>query len=100
VAGAVSITGEIALLWQDVDPYDGDVILLTLDTDETLAMNTFELRGPVAQRFKDGVLEEGMRVRIDCRSDVIEMVNIETGDTSDEDVAVVVDVIVLDAGIA
>ncbi|MCC6830185.1 MAG: hypothetical protein IT200_02470 [Thermoleophilia bacterium] len=96
----MSITGEIALLWQDVDPYDGDVILLTLDTDETLAMNTFELRGPVAQRFKDGVLEEGMRVRIDCRSDVIEMVNIETGDTSDEDVAVVVDVIVLDAGIA
>ena len=47
----VSITGEIALLWQDVDPYEGDVILLTLDTDETLAMNTFELRGDLAQRF-------------------------------------------------
>lgn len=98
MAGVVSITGEIALLWQDVDPYEGDVILLTLDTDETLAMNTFELRGPLAQRFKDGVLEEGMRIRVDCRSDVVEIINFDTGDTSDEDVAVVVDVVVLDAG--
>ncbi|MFN8121843.1 MAG: hypothetical protein U0237_05380 [Thermoleophilia bacterium] len=98
MTGVVSITGEIALLWQDVDPYEGDVILLTLDTDETLAMNTFELRGPLAQRFKDGVLEEGMRIRVDCRSDVVEIINFDTGDTSDEDVAVVVDVVVLDAG--
>lgn len=100
MAGAVSITGEIALLWQDVDPYEGDVILLTLDTDETLAMNTFELRGPLAERFKDGVLEEGMRIRVDCRSDVVEIINFDTGDTSDEDVAVVVDVVILEPGTA
>jgi hypothetical protein len=98
VAGAVSITGEIALLWQDVDPYEGDVILLTLDTDETLAMNTFELRGALAERFKDGVLEEGMRIRVDCRSDVVEIINFDTGDTSDEDVAVVVDVVIIAPG--
>ncbi len=98
MTGVVSITGEIALLWQDVDPYEGDVILLTLDTDETLAMNTFELRGDLAQRFKDGVLEEGMRIRVDCRSDVVEIINFDTGDTSDEDVAVVVDVAILPAG--
>jgi len=100
VAEIVSITGEIALLWQDVDPYEGDVILITLDTDETLAMNTFELRGDVAQRCKDGVLEEGMRVRVECRSDVVEIVNLDTGSTSDEDVSVVVDVVVLDGGAA
>lgn len=97
MASVVSISGEISLLWQDVDPYQGDVLLLSLDTDETLAMNTFELRGPLAERFKDGVLEEGMRVRIDCRSETIEMVNMEMHTTSDEQVSVVVDVVVLGA---
>lgn len=91
----VSIEGEIMLLWQEVHPYEGDVILLSLDTDEMLAMNTFELRGDLAARFKDGALEEGMRVRVDCRADVIEMVNVENGETTDEDLAVVVGLEVL-----
>ena len=91
----VSFIGEISLLWQDIDPYQGDVILLNIDPDEVLAMDTFELRGPLASRFKDGVLREGMRVRIECDSDTIEVVNQETGETSDEERPVVVDVIVL-----
>ena len=92
-----SITGEISLLWQDVDPYDGDVILMSLDTDEPLRINTFEIRGPLALKLKDGVLEEGMRVRVDCRTEVVEMINVENGETTDEDRALVVDVVVLDA---
>jgi len=94
---AQSITGEISLLWQDVDPYAGDVLLMTLDTDEPMRMNTFEISGDLATRLKDGVLEEGMRVRVECRSETIEMVNLENGDTSDEDRAVVLDVVVLGA---
>ena len=90
-----SITGEISLLWQDVDPYRGDVILMSLDTDDPLWMNTFEIRGELAGRLKDGVLEEGMRVRVDCRAETVEIVNLETGETSDEESAVVVDVVVL-----
>ena len=90
-----SITGEISLLWQDVDPYEGDVILMSLDTDEPLRMNTFEIRGDLAGRLKDGALEEGMRVRVDCRAETVEVVNVETGETSDEESAVVVDVVVL-----
>ena len=90
-----SITGEISLLWQDVDPYDGDLILMSLDTDEPLRMNTFEIRGDLAGRLKDRALEEGMRVRVDCRAETVEVVNVETGETSDEESAVVVDVVVL-----
>ena len=90
-----SITGEISLIWHDVDPYRGDVILMTLDTDEPLRMNTFEIRGDLAERLKDGVLEEGMRVRVDCRAETVEVVNLETGETTDEENAVVVDVVVL-----
>ena len=92
-----SITGEISLLWHDVDPYRGDVILLSLDTDEPMRMNTFEIRGELAGRLKDGALEEGMRVRVDCRAETVEVVNLETGETSDETSAVVVDVVVLGA---
>jgi hypothetical protein len=92
-----SITGEISLLWQDVDPYEGDVLLLSLDTDEPLRMNTFEIRGELAGRLKDGVLEEGMRVRVDCRAETVEVVNLETGETSDEETAIVLDVVVLGA---
>lgn len=95
VVAAQSITGEISLLWQDVDPYAGDVLLLTLDTDEPMHMNTFEISGDLAARLTGGVLEEGMRVRVDCRPETIEMVNLENGETSDESRAVVVDVIVL-----
>lgn len=92
-----SITGEISLLWQEVDPYRGDVILMTLDTDEPLVIDTFEILGPLAVRLKDGVIEEGMRVRVECRSETIEMINVENGETTDEDRALVVDVVVLDA---
>ena len=92
-----SIVGEISLLWQDVDPYQGDVILMSLDTDEPMRMNTFEISGALASRLKDGVLEEGMRVRVECRAETIEMVNVENGETSDEDRSVVLDVIVLEA---
>jgi hypothetical protein len=95
MSGLISIVGEIALLWQDVDPYEGDVLLMNLDTDVVLEMNTFEIRGDLAARLKDGVLEEGMRVRVDCRPETIEMVNVETGETSDEERPVVVDVVVL-----
>lgn len=91
-----SITGEISLLWQDVDPYQGEVLLMSLDTDEPLRLNTFEIRGALAVRLKDGVLEEGMRVRVECRRETFEVVNMETGETSDEDRALVVDVVVLD----
>jgi hypothetical protein len=97
VAGQ-SITGEISLLWQDVDPYDGDVILMSLDTDEPMRVNTFEIRGELAARLKDGALEEGMRVRVDCRAETVEVVNAETGETSDEQSAVVLDVVVLGSG--
>jgi hypothetical protein len=90
-----SITGEISLLWRDVHPYEGDVILMSLDTDEPVRLNTFEIRGELAMRLKDGALEEGMRVRVDCRAETIEVVNLETGETSDETSAVVVDVVVL-----
>ena len=95
MSGVISIVGEIALLWQDVDEYAGDVLLMNLDTDVPLEMNTFEIRGDLAARLKDGVLEEGMRVRVDCRPETVEMVNVETGETTDEQWAVVVDVVVL-----
>ena len=92
-----SIVGEISLLWQDVDRYQGDVILMSLDTDEPMRMNTFEISGELATRLKDGVLEEGMRVRVKCRPETIEVVNVENGETTDEDRPVVLDVVVLDA---
>ena len=92
-----SITGEISLLWHDVDPYEGDVILMSLDTDEPMRMNTFEIRGELAARLKEGALEEGVRVRVECRAETVEVVNVETGETSDEESAVVLDVVVLGA---
>jgi hypothetical protein len=91
----VSITGEVSLLWQDTDRYQGDVLLMSLDTDVPLAPNTFEIAGPLAERLKDGVLAEGMRVRVECRSETIEVVNLENGETSDEERPVVVDVVLL-----
>jgi len=95
VSPRVAFSGEISLLWQDVDPYHGDVILLTIIPDELLRMDTFELRGPLAERFKDGVLAEGMRIRLLCETDTIEVVNQETGETSDEERPIVVDIVVL-----
>jgi hypothetical protein len=93
---ALSITGEVSLLWQETDPYRGEVLLVSLDTDVPLQPNTFEIEGDLARRLKDGVLEEGMRVRVDCRAETIEMVNAETGETSDEERPVVVDLVVLE----
>ncbi|MEW6581639.1 MAG: hypothetical protein AB1416_02630 [Actinomycetota bacterium] len=90
-----SISGEVTLLYRHVDRYGGDVVLLTLDTDELLALNTFEVRGELASRLSPGVLDEGMRVRIDCRSETVEMVNIENGETHDREWPVVVDVVIL-----
>ncbi len=92
--GTVSITGEISLLWRDADPYGGEVLLVSLDTDELLAMNTFEISGSLAESLTS-VLEEGLRVRVDCRSETVEVVNIDTGETSDKDQPVVVDLVVL-----
>jgi hypothetical protein len=92
----VSITGEVSLLWQDIDPYQGDVLLMSLDTDVPLAPNTFEIAGPLAERLKDGVLAEGMRVRVECRSETVEVVNVENGETSDEERPVVVDIVLLE----
>lgn len=92
----VAISGEISLLWQDRDPYKGDVLLVNIVPDEMLQFDTFELHGELATRFVDGALSEGMRVRIICASDTIEVVNQETGETSDEDRPVVVDIVVLD----
>jgi hypothetical protein len=95
MTGIVSITGEVSLVWQDRHDYQGDVLLITLDPDEPMAQNTFEIRGELADRLKDGALEEGMRVRVDCRGETVEVVSPETGDTHDDERAVVVDVVVL-----
>lgn len=92
----VSITGEVSLLWQDLDRYQGDVLLMSLDTDEPLQPNTFEIAGALAERLKDGVLAEGMRVRVECRSETVEVVNVENGETTDEERPVVVDIILLE----
>ena len=92
----VSISGEVSLLYEDVDRDGGDVILMSLDPDEVLAFNTFEVRGPLASRLKDDALAEGMRVRVDCRSETIEVVNLDTGETRDEERPVVVDVVLLE----
>lgn len=83
------------MLWQETDPYRGEVLLVTLDTDVPLQPDTFELEGELAERLKDGVLEEGMRVRVECRAETIEMVNVDNGETTDELRPVVVDLVVL-----
>jgi hypothetical protein len=90
------ITGEISLLFEDHDAYRGNVLLLSLDTDEVLELNTFEITGPLAGRLMGGVLEEGMRVRVECTSDTMEVVSPDTGETHDKTTAVVVDVVVID----
>lgn len=96
MVATLSITGAVSLLWQERHRYRGDLLLVTLDTDEPLVMDTFEIEGPLAARLKDGVLEEGMRVRVECRRETVEVVNPETGDTSDSGCAVVVDLVVLE----
>lgn|GEM_PF-474821 len=95
VSTRVAFTGEISMLWHTVDRYRGNVIQFTIDPDQMLDMDTFELTGELADRYIDGVLAEGMRVRIECIIDTIEVVNFDTGETSDEDRPVVTDVMVL-----
>src|SRR5262245_47583906 len=74
VARERSVTGLISLLWRDVDPYEGPVVLLTLDADDPRDQSTFEVRGALAGRLGEGALQEGMRVRVDCRSETVEVV--------------------------
>lgn len=90
-----SFTGEIAMMFEDQHPYRGRILLITLDTEVPLELNTFEVDGELADRMVD-VLEEGQIVRIDCRGDLQEVVSPETLETSDKTVAIVLDIAVLE----
>ena len=92
----ISISGEISLLFEAVDSQGRDVLLITIDPDEVLAFNTFEVHGDIAARLAGGALQEGLRIRVDCRSETIEMIDPGTGDTFDEERPEVLDVVVLD----
>jgi hypothetical protein len=89
-----SFEGEIALLFEEHDRYRGRLLLITLDTQIPLELNTFEVQGELAERLAP-VLEEGQVVRIDCRGDTQEVVSPESIETSDKTVAFVLDVVVL-----
>ncbi|WP_217915104.1 hypothetical protein [Miltoncostaea marina] len=91
-----SVTGRISLLWEEDHPYLGPVLLIHLEGEGTPGADTFEVAGELAGRLRGGALAEGMRVRVDHRRETVESVNLETGETSDDDRPVVVDVIVLD----
>ncbi len=89
-----SFTGEIVLLFEDHDRYRGRLLLITLDTEVPLELNTFQVEGPLADRLAP-VLEEGQIVRIDCRGEIQEVVSPESIETSEKTVAIVLDVVVL-----
>ena len=82
-------------MFEDHHPYRGRVLLITLDTEVPLELNTFEVTGDLADRMVD-VLEEGQIVRIDCRGDLQEVVSPETLETSDKTVATVLHIEVLE----
>ena len=82
-------------MFEDEHPYRGRILLITLDTEIPLELNTFEVTGELADRMVD-VLEEGQIVRIDCRGDLQEVVSPETLETSDKTVAIVLDIVVLE----
>lgn len=82
-------------MFEDHHPYRGRVLLITLDTEVPLELNTFEVTGDLADRMVD-VLEEGQIVRIDCRGDLQEVVSPETLETSDKTVAIVLDIAVIE----
>ena len=82
-------------MFEDEHPYRGRLLLITLDTEIPLELNTFEVEGELADRMVD-VLEEGQIVRIDCRGDLQEVVSPETLETSDKTVAIVLDIVVLE----
>ncbi|MGA0069033.1 MAG: hypothetical protein ACO3PB_06205 [Miltoncostaeaceae bacterium] len=90
-----SFTGEIAMMFEDDDRYRGRLLLITLDTDIPLELNTFEVQGDLAVALS-GVLEEGQMVRIDCRGDWAEVVSPESIETSDKTVATVLHIEVLE----
>jgi hypothetical protein len=90
-----SFTGEIAMMFEDEHPYRGRTLLITLDTEIPLELNTFEVTGELADRMVD-VLEEGQIVRIDCRGDIQEVVSPESLETSDKTVATVLDIAVIE----
>ena len=82
-------------MFEDEHPYRGRLLLITLDTEIPLELNTFEVEGELADRMVD-VLEEGQIVRIDCRGDIQEVVSPESLETSDKTVATVLDIVVLE----
>lgn len=90
-----SFTGEIAMLFEDDHRYRGRLLLITLDTDVPLELNTFEVEGDLAEAMST-VLEEGQVVRIDCRGDWAEVVSPESIETSDKTVATVLHIEVLE----
>jgi hypothetical protein len=90
-----SFTGEIAMLFEDVDRYRGRLLLITLDTEVPLELNTFEVEGELADRMAP-VLEEGQVVRLDCRGEIQEVVSPESIETSDKTVAIVLHIEVLE----
>jgi len=82
-------------MFEDQHPYRGRILLITLDTEIPLELNTFEVTGELADRMVD-VLEEGQIVRLDCRGDIQEVVSPESLETSDKTVAIVLDIVVLE----
>jgi hypothetical protein len=83
------------MMFEDQHPYRGRILLITLDTEIPLELNTFEVTGELADRMVD-VLEEGQIVRLDCRGDIQEVVSPESLETSDKTVAIVLDIVVLE----
>jgi len=83
------------MMFEDQHPYRGRILLITLDTEIPLELNTFEVTGELADRMV-GVLEEGQIVRLDCRGDIQEVVSPESLETSDKTVAIVLDIVVLE----
>ena len=71
------------MMFEDVHPYRGRLLLITLDTEIPLELNTFEVEGELGDRMST-VLEEGQVVRIDCRGDWQEVVSPESLETSDK----------------
>lgn len=94
---APSIIGVVRALWQERHPYTGPALLISLDTDDPAHLDTFEIHGELAERLAEQQLGEGSRVRVECRREIVEAVDPETGETSDHERAVVVDVVLLGA---
>ncbi len=83
------------MLFDDEHPYRGRTLLITLNTEIALELNTFEVHGDLADRLAD-LLEEGQVVRIECRGDIQEVVSPESIETSEKIVATVLDIVVLE----